>query len=525
MLVHNFLEDCARRAPDSTALIEPSRTITYAALDRLANRFANALRQRGVRPHDRVVLAFENCTELVAGYFGTLKAGAVAVPLPHGPRSDRLMTAIADCTPRACIVDMATAASFRDRLPGDPVVLVARRRGGNLPGPAGRTADLTEVLETTSEAPATETVIDQDLAAIIYTSGSTGLPRGVMLRHSNIVANTQSIVSYLRLTGDDRVMCVLPLYYVYGLSLLHTHLLVGGSIVLDNRFVYPNVVLAAMQQHRVTGFAGVPSTFALLLHRSNLSEMPLPDLRYVTQAGGPMPPASVKAWLERGPRAEFFVMYGATEASARLTYLPPADLGRKLGSIGRAIPNTEILVLREDGQVAAPGEVGELVARGANISPGYWNNPDETAEKFGPQGYRTGDLGYADDDGFLYLVGRRHDMIKIGAQRVGATEIEHAIHEHPAVMEAAVVAAPHEILGEVPIAFVAVRPGERLEGEVLRAFCAGRLAPHKVPARVHFLKELPKTSGAGKIDKLSLKALAAAADGTAAAGSQRTGQS
>ena len=222
-----------------------------------------------------------------------------------------------------------------------------------------------------------------------------------------------------------------------------------------------------------------------------------------------MAPARILEWLERGPKAEFYVMYGATEASARLTYLPPADLRRKLGSIGRPIPNTEILVVGEDGQPAPAGTIGELVARGANISSGYWNNQAETDEKFGPLGYQTGDLGYADEDGFLYLVGRRHDMIKIGAHRVGASEIEHALHEHPAVYEAAVVAVPHEILGEVPVAFVALRQAADVDAESLRAFCATRLAAHKIPVRVQFMTELPKSGGAGKLDKLTLKTLAA----------------
>lgn len=300
-------------------------------------------------------------------------------------------------------------------------------------------------------------------------------------------------------------MCVLPFSYVYGLSLLHTHFAVGGSLVIDNRFVFPNVVLNAMQEHAVTGFAGVPSTFALLLHRSALESTPLPSLRYVTQAGGGMPPARIAEWLERGPRAAFFVMYGATEAGARLTYLPPADLRRKLGSIGKAIPDVEVEVITEAGERAQPGEVGELVARGANMSRGYWNRPDETREKFGPLGYRTGDLGYADDEGFLFLVGRLHDMIKAGAHRVGAKEIEDMLNQHEAVLEAAVVAAPHELLGEVPVAFVSLKAPLADSDNALRAFCAERLPPYKVPARIVIERELPKLPATGKIDKGTLR--------------------
>lgn len=509
MLVHHFLERSARSTPDAVALIEPARSLAYAELDARANRFAHLLMDAGVRRGDRVVIALENSVKFVAAYFGVMKAGAVAVPLPAGPRSDRLVRAVQDCSPAACIVDAATASEAVGEHPlaKVPAMFVLNRLGA--PPPAvGR--PLLEALARVSAADPGVRTIDQDLAAIIYTSGSTGEPRGVMLTHRNIVANTRSIVSYLQLTAHDRVMCVLPFYYVYGLSLLHTHVAVGGAVVIDNRFAFPNVVLKAMREHRVTGFAGVPSTFALLLHRSNVGSVSLPDLRYVTQAGGGMPPARIQEWLERGPQTDFYVMYGATEASARLTYLEPARLREKLGSIGRAIPNVEILVVRDDGTPASPREVGELVARGANISCGYWNDPEETAGKFGPLGYRTGDLGYADEDGYLFLVGRRNDMIKVGAHRVGAKEIEDVLNGHPAVHEVAVVSAPDDILGEVPVAFLALRDDVAESAEALRLFCASKLPPYKVPVRMIIARELPKIAGIGKIDKRALRRQACA---------------
>ena len=508
MLIHGFLERAARAAPDDPVLIETTRQMSYAELDRLANRFANLYRGLGVARGDRVVVALENSAEMVAGYLGALKAGAVGVPLPAGPRSDRFGVAVKDCTPCVAIVDEATARASRDEGPltNVPHVFAARRAAEG--DSAARFTTLSDAVAACSDEPVSGGPGEADLAAIIYTSGSTGEPRGVMLTHQNFVANARSIVNYLALTASDRVMCVLPFYYVYGLSLLHTHLAVGGSLVIENRSSFPNVVLDAMREHQVTGFAGVPSTFALMMHRSNLDTVALPSLRYVTQAGGGMPPARISEWLRRGPRADFFVMYGATEASARLTYLPPPLLAGKLGSIGRAIPDVEIRVIREDGTEAPRGDVGELVARGPNISSGYWNNPDETALRFGPLGYRTGDLGYQDADGDFYLVGRLHDMIKVGANRVGVKEIENVLHEHPAVHEAAVVGTAHDMLGEVPVAFVALRD-EIPDPEVtLRAFCAARLAAYKVPMRAIILRELPKLPGSGKIDRPSLRAAA-----------------
>jgi long-chain acyl-CoA synthetase len=511
-LVHEMLALTAARTSERVALIEPGRGATYGELDRLANRFANLLIEHGVQRGDRVVLALENSIELVACYFGTMKAGAVAVPLAPGRQNDRLARAIADCAPSACVVDGATANEpWFDRATAAMRLRLAHgaARGARAGEARAQAAMLVSALQASPDERPTRRSISIDLAAIIYTSGSTAAPRGVMLTHLNIVSNTRSIVSYLALTADDRVMCVLPFYYVYGLSLLHTHVAVGGSLVVDNRFVFPNVVLAAMQQHEVTGFAGVPSTFALLLHKSNLTGMSFPRLRYVTQAGGAMPPARIAEWLEKGPPVPLYVMYGATEASARLAYLEPHRLREKLGSIGKPIPNVDIQVLDDDGRPARPGETGELVARGSNIALGYWNAPEETSRKFGPMGYRTGDLGYRDEEGFLYLAGRRDDMIKVGAHRVGAKEIEDVLYEFPGVHEASVLGAPHDILGEVPVAFVAMREDTRPSDAELSAFCHERLAPHKVPARFILQAELPKM-GMGKIDRGALRAAIAA---------------
>lgn len=507
-LVPELLEGWALRTPRAACLIDHGHTTTYAELHERARRFGHLFRSCGMRRGERVALALENGVDLVAAYLGVQLAGGAAVPLPAGPRSDRLELAIADCAPRALVIDPATAHGARPGvLQRVPHVFIAPRSGCQVAAPLlGR--PLPPALVASPTSPLGEDVTGDDLAAVVYTSGSTGQPRGVMLSHRNFLANARSIVQYLGLTARDRMLCVLPLYYVYGLSLLHTHLMAGGSLVLENRAAFPTLILDGMERHQVTGFAGVPSTFALLLHRSSFDGRSLPHLRYVTQAGGAMPPTQIAEWLARGPQAPFYVMYGTTEAAARLTYLAPADLRRKMGSIGRPIPNVEITVMTDQDRVAGPGQVGELVARGENIGQGYWNDSEETARRFTPLGFRTGDMGYADAEGYLFLVGRRHDMIKAGAHRIAPAEIEDVLHGHPSVLEAAVVGAPHPFLGEAPIAFVVLGAPMLNPDRVLRGFCSARLPAHKVPLRVVPRSELPRLEGSGKLNRAALRAVA-----------------
>ena len=522
MLVHHYLRHAAAATPDAIAVIDGRRSVSYVELADLAVRFANALIGAGVAPGDRVVLALENSAEFIACYFGAMEAGAVVVPLSPGGRSDRLVTACADCLPVVCVADRAAAALIVADPPASLRLLLVADED---PASSAASVPVQALANAFAEASATRpqvSRIDADLAAIIYTSGSTGEPRGVMLSHLNICANTASIVDYLRLRATDRVVVVLPFFYVYGLSLLHTHIAVGGSLVLVNSLAFPNVVVKAMASHAVTGFAGVPSTFALMLDRSSLASTRLPALRYATQAGGAMSPARIRHWLKVMSAVPLFVMYGATEASARLAYLDPAELPARIGSIGRAIPNVDLRVLREDGSPAAIGEVGEIVARGSNISSGYWNQAEETAQRFRPEGFRTGDLGTRDASGFLFVVGRKGDMLKIGVHRVSAREIEDAIAECPGVVECAVIGTDHEILGEAPVAFVSL--GERFTADNVIAFCRERLSEAKVPLAVVACAELPKNA-AGKIDKRQLRntfdAGAASAAMAATAGGNR----
>jgi long-chain acyl-CoA synthetase len=496
-LVHDLLRRSAERRPESIFVVDGTRRTTYGEIEARSGRMASVLIDAGVARGDRVGLIAENSREYVEAYFGILKAGGVVVSLSTALDPSSHASLLRDCG-AAGLVCSPRQTRIAQTLAESPALRFV----------LGAEAESWASLETAPVLAVPRPVADTDRAAIVYTSGSTGKPRGAVLRHANIVANTRSIVEYLGLGEDDGVFVILPFHYVYGLSLLNTHAAVGGRLIIENAFLYPQQALDRLEREEATGLSGVPSTFAILLSKSNLASRPLPTLRYVTQAGGPMAPELTRRLVEALPGKRIFIMYGATEASARLSYLDPFELPRRAGSIGKAIPGVELRVLRDDGTEAAVGETGELVARGPNIMEGYWNDPEETATVLDANGYHTGDLGRRDEDGFLYVVGRKREMIKSGAHRISPKEIEEILAEHPAVAEAAVIGRPDEILGEAVVAFVTLRPGGvSVDSEPLLDWCRGRLPSFKVPARVQVLEELPRNTS-GKTDKLALGKLA-----------------
>lgn len=505
-LVHEFLEQSARRTPEQPFLVHEGRGLAYAEVDAGANALAAALLREGLRAGDRVALLARNSPLYVEAYYGILKAGGVAVPLNTAADPASLAYFLGHCGARHAVVgagcERALIAALAQGTPVETIFFEKPVADRLLPTPV-RGIPVGEALATATADPPSRRRIDLDVAAIIYTSGSTGRPQGATLTHLNLVTNVSSIVAYLALEPSDRVLAVLPFYYVYGKSVLNTHAAVGGTVVIENRFQYPNTALDTLEQERCTGFSGVPSTFSILLHRSNLAERALEHLRYVTQAGGAMSPRITRQLIDALPGKRIFVMYGATEAGARLSYVPPERLAEKIGSIGIAIPNVELTVRLPGGAEAAVGKEGELVARGSNLMRGYWDDPEATARVLDEHGYHTGDLGYRDEDGFLFLVGRKADMIKAGAHRVSAKEIEEAILEHPAIVEAAVIGVEDEILGERIVGYVALRDGASLEVEELRKDLRRRLAAYKVPSEILVRDELPKNES-GKIQKRAL---------------------
>jgi acyl-CoA synthetase (AMP-forming)/AMP-acid ligase II len=501
MLIHQFLETNAAKYPDNDALIHLDQRIGYAELDRNANHLANFFVQSGIKPGDRIGILLEPSIDYAIAYFAILKAGGVVVGLNTATTARIVRGLLSDCAASAIVVQHQFAhfvSEIADDCPSLKLAIVDGQ-SEELSAQTGLTcSQFDEIQQAGNPSQPNIERSGLDLATIIYTSGTTGNPKGVMLSHRNLEANTDSIVEYLHLTSTDKVMAVLPFYYSYGHSLLLTHIRVGGSLVVDNRFAYPNVILDIMSKEKVTGFSGVPSTFAILLYRSNFPKYKWDHLRYVTQAGGPMTPALTSKLMETIPHIKIYVMYGQTEASARLSYLEPDMLLKKLGSIGKAIPDVTLTVRDENGNICPPGIEGEIVASGDNIMLGYWNQPEETAKILKVDGLHTGDLAKTDENGFIYIVGRNSEMIKSGAHRISPKEIEVILEEHQAVLESAVVGVPDEIMGESIKAVVVLKDECNVTERDIIKHCSLNLPPFKVPKKVEFIKSLPKTTS-GKI--------------------------
>ncbi|MBX3438175.1 MAG: acyl--CoA ligase [Planctomycetaceae bacterium] len=508
--IWDLFELQAIRSPESIAVCDQGVNYTYRDLREGAIAFAAWLERAQTEPGDRITLLLPNCVQYVTCYLGILKAGRVAVALNTEIGHEELETILDDCRPTVVVLG-DKSASFAETLRRLRERIQVPRKVLHVAEPSDLRAlvGLQRAIDTDVIDRDTPTALPKklrELAQIIYTSGTTGRPKGVMLSHKNLVSNCESIVQYLSLKPSDSVLAVLPFFYSYGNSLLITHLAVGGRLVLANEFVFWNRVLDVMEQQRVTGFAGVPSTFAMLLFRSDLSRRRLVHLRYLTCAGGGLLPSHVERLRELLPDPELFLMYGQTEATARLSVLMPRDIDRKAGSIGRGIPGVTLRVLDDAGRSVPPHEVGEIVARGPNLMMGYWNDPEGTRHVLRPEGLRTGDLAYGDEDGYLYIVGRKSDMIKSGSYRISPHEIEDIILRHEDVAEAAVVGQPDEIWGEVPVAFVVPAGDSTVDADALLERCRRTLPRYKLPKRIHVIESLPRTAS-GKIRRSELRKL------------------
>lgn len=503
-LVHGFLETSAKLRPDKLAFIHETVRVTYEQVNSMANRLASWLMGQGVVSGDRIVIILENSLEYVVSYYGALKSGGVAIPLNYDVRSYSLQSILQELQPKVVISSARLEQLFKHINPDliDIRMLLTKNRSHARQLSRHAIFEWEDVIRQGQVSNPGLSIKATALASIVYTSGSTGKPKGVMLSHRNIVSNTFSIVRYLNLGEADIQMVVLPFFYVMGKSLLNTHFAVGGTVVVNNRFAYPACVLQQMIKERVTGFSGVPSTYAYLLHRSLLAAYrnQLESLRYCTQAGGHMPSQLKEKLLQTLPaHTKLYIMYGATEAAARLAYVEPERLRSKIDSIGRQIPGVTLKILDERGIEVPSGQLGEVVARGPNIMLGYWMDAAGTSSVLDENGYHTGDIGYRDEEGYFYVIGRKDDLLKVGGHRIYPQEIEDAIMETDLLVEVAVFGVEDALQGRRLVAMAVPSNGNTNERDIL-AHCVSRFPRYKVPSEIRLVDSLPKNLN-GKIDR------------------------
>ena len=475
---------------DSLAFITKNTKVSYGLLKSICTHLIDVMKGQGIEPGDRVAVWGANSSYWAAAYLGVIKLGAVAVPISTLVSGDDFKDHMAFAGCKFLFVEKSIYNKFRSSCEEFPFYILDEK--------------LLQIEHHGWEISDPDFDIDRD-AALLFTSGTTAQPRAVRITHRNIQANTESIIKYLELSSDERMMVVLPFFYCFGTSLLHTHLRVGASLILSNTFIYPETVLDLMEATGCTGFAGVPTTYQILLRNSTFPTRPLPHLMKIQQAGGKLHDALLRELIDSHPSTKVYVMYGQTEATARLSYLPPELLDSKFGSIGKGIPGVTLSVVREeDGERVQPGEIGEITACGENISPGYYNDLEATQEKFSNGVLYTGDMAVLDEEGFLYIVDRKSDFIKSYGHRVSSYEIESCVLQNPDVVGAAAVGVPDDYAGEKIKVFVILCNGSMLKPEVFMDFCHAHLPRHEWPQEISVIKSFPMNAH-GKVIKSELR--------------------
>lgn len=495
----DWLAHHAERTPDAPWVGVPGGPwVTYEQAQARVDALRALMARLGVGDGSRVMLALPNVPATALVWVAVQSLGATAVEVDREWGEVPLSEAVAQSKPVLLIIEGRDARRWGP-LPGVARCLVVHP---SAPSPAlekalqgrfaGWVSEAGEVASAEAPVPRVPTVGTR-IAQIVFTSGSTGVPRGVQHTTGNVAASARSIASYLGISASDRALLVLPLFYVYGKSVLSSHLLVGGSVLLDHRFMYPRVVMESLGAERCTNFSGVPLTYELLKRQVDFATVDRSTLRFLTQAGGAMAEETIDWVRATFAPAPLFVMYGQAEATARLSYLPPERAIDKRGSVGRGVPGVTLEVVDEEGRRCLPGVTGELTARGEVVMPGYLDDPEATAKVLRDGRLFTGDLATQDADGFVSIVGRSRQMLKLGGYRVAPGEIERVLRTHPGVRETTVVGAKDGLEGEVAIAFV-VRAASELDEASLLKHCRTYLSPARVPRRVAFLDELPRNT-------------------------------
>jgi acyl-CoA ligase (AMP-forming) (exosortase A-associated) len=513
-LLHEYLADAAKRTPNAPALVFKQVTLSYRELWQAVEQVAAALRRLGVERDERVAVYLPKQFETVFTLFGAAAAGGVFVPVNPVLKPEQVGHILRDCQTRVLVTSADRAGLLADTLAECPdlahIVITGNKPPDALPACPCPLLGWQAFVDDAGPAPDLRR-IDADMAAILYTSGSTGRPKGVVLSHRNMMAGAESVSTYLRNVPEDRLLAVLPFSFDYGLSQLTTAFRVGASVVLMD-YLLPRDVIKAVARYGITGLAAVPPLW------NQLCTLPWPEdaastLRYITNSGGAMPVSTTQQLKSALPRTDVYLMYGLTEAF-RSTFLPPDQVDVRPESMGKAIPNADILVVRPDGTECDVDEAGELVHRGALVALGYWGDVEKTAIRFKPApglpdglpnpelAVWSGDQVKRDAEGFLYFIGRNDEMIKTSGYRVSPGEVEEVVFQVDGVEQAVAFGAPHPQIGS-GIVLVVQAPADSVDADAVMAHCRVYLPMFMLPGHIEILDTLPRNPN-GKIDRKSL---------------------
>ncbi len=514
-LIHDLIRLAADREGEALALRQGAQSLNYTSLAAEVGRAAAGLQRLGLARRDRVAVYLEKRFETVIGLFAAAQAGGAFVPINPQLKARQVQHILGDCNVKVLVTSKSRLSAISEALAACPNLTALVLVDGPADKPEGFAGEcLTwEELVTSAEAPRSlGALVESDMAAILYTSGSTGLPKGVVLSHRNLVSGALSVSSYLENRPSDRILSVLPLSFDAGLSQLTTAFAVGAGVVLLN-YLLPRDVVRCCAKEGITGITAVPPLW-LQLASQEWPEEAASHLRYFANTGGHMPRATLDQLRRHFKQARPYLMYGLTEAF-RSTYLDPAEVDRRPDSMGKAVPNAEVLVVRPDGSLCDAGEPGELVHRGPFVALGYWNDPERTAQRFRPAPAQASGLGEVeravwsgdqvrrDEEGFLYFIGRADDMIKTSGYRVSPTELEEVLYASGLVGEAVALGIGHNALGQAIAVVATPTAGDRLDEEALLAHCKSELPNFMVPHHLISRPSLPRNTN-GKIDRRRL---------------------
>jgi long-chain acyl-CoA synthetase len=508
-LLQDILKKNMAERPDKVALICENQRWTYAEIDAMSSRLANAFRRNGVQNGDRILFYLLNSSELVVSIFAALKANAVYSGIDYANTPETLNYIAKDCEATALVTYTKQAEMATRLMAENPSLKFTVLVGAKEDALAAKLLSYEAIQADCPPELPPQNRIEGDLAYLIYTSGSTGKSKGVLVTHRSILFTIQSGIDYFKLTDQEVHTSPLQLSFSPGINQLYQTFRVGGTLILEKSLTFPQAVLKRMETEHATGFAGVPTMLALLM-QTDLSRYDLSHLRLISSIGAALPPALIEKIRQKLPNASIHSYYGMAEASYSLG-LDPAQIDQRPTSVGKPFPGTQAWIIDDDGQRIGPDQIGMLILRGTHVRNGYWNYPEGTAQRFRPglvpgeTVCYTGDMFRTDTDGYFYFVGRSDEIIKSGAKKVVPREIENALYGLDGVLEAAAVGIPDPILGQVIKAFVVPTEQARssLTTEGILHYCKQTLEAFKVPRQVEIRESLPKTPS-GKIIKTSL---------------------